>query len=76
MAAHWGLREISGLLVPPVKAFNLLTDHLITGQPLMSEPAQENKNSKLRSFKSSEHINERRNGPYTVSTIKVSSVTL
>ena len=29
--AHWGLGEIDGLLVPPGKAFNLLTDHLITG---------------------------------------------
>ena len=29
--AHWGLGEIDGLLVPPDKASNLLTDHLITG---------------------------------------------
>ena len=29
--AHWGLGEIDGLLVPPGKASNLLTDHLITG---------------------------------------------
>ena len=27
---HWGLGEIDGLLVPPGKASNLLTDHLIT----------------------------------------------
>ena len=26
---HWGLGEIDGLLVPPGKASNLLTDHLI-----------------------------------------------
>ena len=39
--AHWGLREIDGLLVPPGKASNLLNDYLITGQPLLSEPAQE-----------------------------------
>ena len=29
--AHWGLGEIDGLLVPPGKASNLLTDHLIAG---------------------------------------------
>ena len=29
--AHWGLGEIDGLLVPPGKASNLLTNHLITG---------------------------------------------
>ena len=28
--AHWGLGEIDGLLVPPGKASNLLTDHLNT----------------------------------------------
>ena len=28
--AHWGLGEIDGLLVPPGKASNLLTNHLIT----------------------------------------------
>ena len=28
---HWGPGEIVGLLVPPGKASNLLTDHLITG---------------------------------------------
>ena len=28
---HWGLGEIDGLLLPPGKASNLLTDHLITG---------------------------------------------
>ena len=39
--AHWVLREIDGLLVPPGKASKLLTDHLITGKPLKSEPAQE-----------------------------------
>ena len=39
--ANLGLGEIGGLLVPPGKASNLLTDHLITGSPLMSEPAQE-----------------------------------
>ena len=33
--------EIDGLLVPPGRASNLLTDHLITGYPLMSELAQE-----------------------------------
>ena len=27
---HWGIGEIDGLLVPPGKASNLLTDHLIT----------------------------------------------
>ena len=36
-----GLGEIDGLLVPPGKASKLLTDHLITGKPLKSEPAQE-----------------------------------
>ena len=30
-----------GLLVPPGKAYTLLTDHLITGKPLWVEPAQE-----------------------------------
>ena len=35
------LGEMDGLLVPPGKAAKLLTDHLITGQPLKSEPAQE-----------------------------------
>ena len=30
-SAHWGLGEIDGLNVPPGKASNLLTDHLITG---------------------------------------------
>ena len=39
--ALWGLGEIDGLLVPPGKSSNLLTDHLITGKPLMAEPAQE-----------------------------------
>ena len=29
--AHWGLGEIDGLLVPPGKASNLLTDQLIIG---------------------------------------------
>ena len=29
--AHWALEEIDGLLVPPGKASNLLTHHLITG---------------------------------------------
>ena len=38
---HKGLGEIDGLPVPPGKATNLLTNHLITGFPLMSEPAQE-----------------------------------
>ena len=38
--AHWGLGEIDGLFVPPGKASKLLTDHLITGKPLKSEPAQ------------------------------------
>ena len=34
-------KEIDRLLVPPGKAYMLLTDHLITGQLLKSEPAQE-----------------------------------
>ena len=38
---HWGLGVIDGLLVPPGKASKLLTDRLITGKPLKSEPAQE-----------------------------------
>ena len=29
--AHWGVGEIYWLLVPPGKASNLLTAHLITG---------------------------------------------
>ena len=33
-------REIDGLLVPLGKAYRLLTDHLITGKPLRSEPPQ------------------------------------
>ena len=37
----WGLGEIDGLLVPPGKASKLLTDHLITGKPLKTEPVQE-----------------------------------
>ena len=37
-----GPKEIDGLLVPPGKAYSLLTDHLITGKPLRFEPAQEN----------------------------------
>ena len=36
-----GLGEIDGLLVPPGKASNLLTDNLISGKPFKSEPAQE-----------------------------------
>ena len=39
--AHVGLGERDGLLVPPGKAFNLLTYHLITGYLPKSEPAQE-----------------------------------
>ena len=39
--AHWDLGEIGGLLVPPGKASKLSTDHVITGNPLRSEPAQE-----------------------------------
>ena len=35
-----GLGEIDGLLVPPGKESNLLTDHLNTGYLLMSEAAQ------------------------------------
>ena len=35
-----GAKEIDGLLVHPGKAYTLLTDHLITGQPLWSELAQ------------------------------------
>ena len=38
---HWGLGETDGPLVPPGKASKLLTNHLITGKPLKSEPAQE-----------------------------------
>ena len=34
-------KEIDGLLVHPGKGYTLLTDHLITGYPLRSEPAQE-----------------------------------
>ena len=30
--SNW--QEIDGLLVPPSKAYTLLTDHLITGKPL------------------------------------------
>ena len=33
-----GSKEIDRLLVPPGKASTLLTDHLITGQLLRSEP--------------------------------------
>ena len=36
-----GPKEIDGLLVPPGKAYTLLTDNLITGKPLWFEPAQE-----------------------------------
>ena len=36
-----GPKEIDGLLVPPSKAFSLLTDHLITSKPIWSEPDQE-----------------------------------
>ena len=35
-----GAKEIDGLLVHPSKAYTLLTDHLITGQPLWSELVQ------------------------------------
>ena len=38
---HWDQEKIDGLLVRLGKASNLLTEHLITGLPLMSEPAQE-----------------------------------
>ena len=38
---HWGLKKIDGLFVPPGKAYTLLTDHLITGTPLRSELAHE-----------------------------------
>ena len=38
---HLGLGEIDGLLVPLSKASKLLTDHLIAGKPLKSDPAQE-----------------------------------
>ena len=34
------LEEIDGLLVPPGNASMLLTNHLITGQPLKFEPTQ------------------------------------
>ena len=36
-----GTKKIDGLLVPPGKAYTLLTDHLITGKPLWFEPALE-----------------------------------
>ena len=36
-----GLKEIDGLLVPPGKACTMLTSYLITGESLVSEPAQE-----------------------------------
>ena len=36
-----GPKEIDGLLVSSGEVFTLLTDHLITGQPLRSESAQE-----------------------------------
>ena len=37
-----GPEDIDGVLVPQQgKAYTLLTDHLITGQPLRSESAQE-----------------------------------
>ena len=37
-----GLGEIDGLLLPPGKAYELLTGHLITGKPLTrSENAEE-----------------------------------
>ena len=34
-------KEIDGLLVPPGKAYTQLTDHMIPGYPLRSEPVQE-----------------------------------
>ena len=37
----FGPKEIDGLLLPPGIAYTLLTDHLITGYPLRSEPAEE-----------------------------------
>ena len=43
--AHQGLGEIDRLLVPPGKVSKLLTDHLITGKPLKSDPAQEKRQS-------------------------------
>ena len=36
-----GPKEMNGLLEPPAKVSTLPTDHLITGQPLMSYSAQE-----------------------------------
>ena len=36
-----GLKEISGLLVPQGKASTLLASHLITGEPLRYELAQD-----------------------------------
>ena len=36
-----GPKEIYELLVHPSKGYTPLTDHLITGYPLRSEPAQE-----------------------------------
>ena len=35
-----GTKDIDGLIVPLGKASSLLTDHLITGSPVRSEPAQ------------------------------------
>ena len=35
-----GPKETDGLLVPPGKDYTILTDHLNTGKPLWSEPAQ------------------------------------
>ena len=34
-ASSWGLGDIDGLLVPPGKASNLLTDHPITGHSVV-----------------------------------------
>ena len=47
-----GPKEIDGQLVPPGKAYMLLTDHLITALPLTSKLAQE----KWFQVKSSKHL--------------------
>ena len=43
--AHLGSKGIDGLSVPPDKGDTLLVEHLITVQPLKSEPAQEDGSS-------------------------------
>ena len=46
-----GPKEVHGQLVPPGKAYELLTDHMITDLPLWSEPAQE-KSQTIHAYKS------------------------